>query len=102
LDRRCKNSIEIDLKEPEFASADWIYLVWAYLQWPSRVIVGERGITRRATYSIATLSTTNPTWTGLGSDTELYGDDSEINRVELGPNLMKGLNNVCRYKRMLL
>ena len=67
----CNNSIENDLREPEFANADWIYLVRGYLQWPYRVSVEERGITGRATYSSATLSTTNPTWTGLGSDTGL-------------------------------
>jgi len=89
FDRRC-NNIETDLKEPEFANLSWIYLVPGYLQWPFRVTVVETGITRRATYSSVTLSTTNPTWTGLWSDTRLEGKNSETNRVELGHNLTKG------------
>ena len=44
----------------------------------------ENRSTRRKTCSIATLSTTNPTWTGLRSNPGLRGERSATNRLSHG------------------
>jgi hypothetical protein len=45
------------------------------------ILTGENRRTRRKTYPSATLSTTNPTWTDLGANPCLRGENPVTNRL---------------------
>ena len=49
------------------------------------ILIGENRSTQRKSSVSATLSNTNPTWTGLGSNTGLYVEMLAANRLSHGP-----------------
>jgi hypothetical protein len=55
------------------------------------ILTGENRRTRRETFPSATSSTTNPTWTTLGSNPGLSGEKPATNRLRYGPATLSRL-----------
>ena len=56
------------------------------------ILTAEMRSTRRKTYYSVTLSATNPTWTGLGSNPGFHGERSATNQLSHGANCFKNKN----------